>query len=108
MAVPQTEPTPELGIQVKQGRNVFRLFLKIPICITISMDCSSRDFCIDMIVDMLIFKNNQITISLCFTLIPKLWDYLKQGIVSTELIDILKEMFKKVYFKLISILAQRA
>jgi len=44
------------------------------------MQSSRRSLFIDMVVDSLIFKNNQITPY--FTLIPKqVWDYLKQGLV---------------------------
>ena len=38
---------------------------------TISMESSPRDSFIDMVVDRFIFKSNQITLSPCFTFIPK-------------------------------------
>jgi len=35
------------------------------------MESSRRDLFIDMVVHRFIFKNNQITLSLCFEVIPK-------------------------------------
>jgi len=35
------------------------------------MESSRRDLFIDMVVDRFIFKNNQITLSPCFTFTPK-------------------------------------
>jgi len=35
-------------------------------------ESSRRDLFIDMVVDMFIFKNNEITLSPCFTFIPKI------------------------------------
>jgi len=35
------------------------------------MESSRRDLFIDMVIDMFIFKNNQIALFPCFTFIPK-------------------------------------
>ena len=53
---------------------------------TISMRSSRRDLFNDTIIDRFIFKNNQITLSSCFTFIPKTWMGLpiKQGLLFTE------------------------
>jgi len=58
-------------MKVKQGLSLIWLFLKIPVGITISMESSRRDLFINMVVDRFIFKNNQMTLSPCFTFIPK-------------------------------------
>jgi len=47
------------------------------------MESSRRDLSIDMVVDRFIFKNNQITLSLCFTFIPTTGVELKQRLVLT-------------------------
>jgi len=57
-------------MMVKQGKSVIRLFLKIPLSITISIESSRRALLIDMVDDRFILENNQITLSPCFTLIP--------------------------------------
>jgi len=54
-------------MNVKQGKSAISLYLKIPQWITISIESSWRDLFIDMVIDMFIFKNNQITLSPCFT-----------------------------------------
>jgi len=55
-------------MKVWQEKTVIWLFLKILVWITISMESSQRDLFIDVVVDRFILKNNQITLSLCFTL----------------------------------------
>jgi len=71
-------------MKVKQGKSVIWLFLKIPIGITISMESSRQGFFIDMIVDSFILKKRPNYALLLFHLHPKqVWDYFKQGIVST-------------------------
>jgi len=48
---------PVLGMnKVTQGKSVIQLFLKISLCITISMESSRRDLFIDMVVDRFIYK----------------------------------------------------
>jgi len=58
-------------MKVKQGMSVIWLILKIPVWITIPIESSRRDLFFDMAVDRFVLKNNQITLSPCFTLIPK-------------------------------------
>ena len=46
------------------------------------MESSRRLLFVDVVVDTIVSKKNQIALSPCFTFIPKqVWDYLKQGLV---------------------------
>jgi len=49
-------PTPVLGVKVKRGESVIRLYLKINLSTTISMKISRRDLSIDMVIRMGIFN----------------------------------------------------
>ena len=65
-------PTPISVMKVKQVESVIWLFLKTNLLTIISMKRSRRELSIDMVIHRSIFKNNLITLFLCFT-------YLKQG-----------------------------
>jgi len=64
-------PTPASGMEVKQGESVIWLFLKINLSTSISTKRSRRELSIDIVVHRGAFKNNQITLFSCFTLIPE-------------------------------------
>jgi len=49
------------------------------------METSRRDLFIDVIFDRFTLNNNQITLSPCFTFIPKTWDYVRHRLVYTVL-----------------------
>jgi len=58
-------------MNVKQGKSVIWLFLKILLWVTISVKISWRDLFIDMVVDRFVCKNNQIVLFPCLTFILK-------------------------------------
>ena len=84
-----------LVMKVKQGKSVIWLNSKITVWITISIKSSWRDLFIDVVVDRFIFNNNQITLSPCFTLLPKtvVGLPLKQGLVCTVWVSFLENFF---------------
>jgi len=61
--------------------SVLWLCFKIPLSITRSIESSRRDLLIDLVVKT--FNNNYFTLFPCFTLITKVWNYYKQGLVFT-------------------------
>jgi len=74
--MPQLKPTPVLdcptpvsGMKVKQGKSVIWLIIKINLTTTILMKRSRRELSIDMLIQGVIFENNQITLFPGFTFI---------------------------------------
>jgi len=58
-------------MNVKQGERIILLFLKINLSTVIETKRSRGELSIEKVIRIGIFKNNQFTLSPCFTLIPK-------------------------------------